>query len=233
MTKYETMTVPPTVEASAPALVVENSALRGGRETKAMSAVSPPDGADASDLERVFDHAFTYYLRADYERFSELVSTTGADAIDARLHGERLDGSRRRYHTARFDELPDGVFVLHDGRARLVLGESLLGRLRPRAAIIGAKLDRVVIVTVGIILAAEAVHQHRPGFADVGNESGDDRPSVLVVEEYLLRKEFGTAARIRCRSRLNLSRNGVRGEARGDDKSKPRASAPASWILQA
>src|SRR5437667_9530809 len=65
--------------------------------------------------------------RADYERFSELLSTTGADAIDARLHGERLDGSRRRYHTARFDELPDGVFVLHDGRARLVLGESLLG----------------------------------------------------------------------------------------------------------
>jgi len=68
LTKYETMTVPPAVEASAPALVVENSALRGGRETKAMSAFSPPDGADASDLERVFDHAFTYYLRADYER---------------------------------------------------------------------------------------------------------------------------------------------------------------------
>jgi hypothetical protein len=65
--------------------------------------------------------------RADYERFSELVSTTGADAIDARLHDERLDGRRRRHHAARFDELPDGAFVLHDGAARLVLGDRLLG----------------------------------------------------------------------------------------------------------
>ena len=52
-----------------------------------------------------------------------------------------------------------------------------------------------------------------------------------MVEEDLLRKEFGAAAKIRCRSRLNLSRNGVRDEARSDDKSKPRASAPASATL--
>jgi hypothetical protein len=70
--------------------------------------------------------------RADYDRFGELwraihPGVDGADAIDARLHDERLDGSRRRrHHSARFEDLPDGAFVLHDGRALLVLGGSLL-----------------------------------------------------------------------------------------------------------
>jgi hypothetical protein len=64
--------------------------------------------------------------RADYERFGELVGATGADAIDAQLHRERLEGTRRRFHHARFDELPDGAFVLHEDRPHLVLGEALL-----------------------------------------------------------------------------------------------------------
>ena len=64
--------------------------------------------------------------RADYNRFLERVQETRADAIDARLHAERLDGSRRRYHRTSFGELPDGAFVLHDDRPRLVLGEALL-----------------------------------------------------------------------------------------------------------
>jgi hypothetical protein len=70
--------------------------------------------------------------RADYDRFGELwhaihPGEAGADAIDARLHAERIDGPRRqRHHAARFGRLPDGAFVLHDGRARLVLGEQLL-----------------------------------------------------------------------------------------------------------
>jgi hypothetical protein len=70
--------------------------------------------------------------RADYDRLGELWQTlhpgeTGADAIDARLHRERLDPSRRqRRHAALFDTLPDGVFVLHGGWPRLVLAASLL-----------------------------------------------------------------------------------------------------------
>ena len=51
----------------------------------------------------------------------------GVDAIDARLHAERVvPGSRvQRRHVARFDELPDGVFVWHDDTPRLVLGDRL------------------------------------------------------------------------------------------------------------
>jgi hypothetical protein len=70
--------------------------------------------------------------RADYDRFVALwqqlhPGERGADAIDARLHGERVtDGSRaQRHHDAALDDLPDGTFVLRDDAPRLVLGESL------------------------------------------------------------------------------------------------------------
>lgn len=59
--------------------------------------------------------------RADYGRFTEIFGAK-ADAIDARLHEERM----RRYHEARFDELPDGAFVLEEGEPWLVLGDELL-----------------------------------------------------------------------------------------------------------
>jgi hypothetical protein len=52
---------------------------------------------------------------------------TGADAIDARLHAERVDEARaQRRHEARFETLPDGAFVVEDDAAFLVLGERLL-----------------------------------------------------------------------------------------------------------
>ena len=51
----------------------------------------------------------------------------GADAIDARLHAERLDGRARRRHAAAAAGLPDGAFVLDDGGAPwLVRGDALL-----------------------------------------------------------------------------------------------------------
>jgi hypothetical protein len=71
--------------------------------------------------------------RGDYDRFrvrwSELhPGDGGADDIDARLHRERLDPATRRqlHHTAPLDALPDGAFVLRDGRPHLVLGARLL-----------------------------------------------------------------------------------------------------------
>lgn len=70
--------------------------------------------------------------RADYDRFAaiwrELHDEGGADTIDARLHAERIDPTtrERRLRTVAFDGLPDGVFVLHDGEPKLVLGASLL-----------------------------------------------------------------------------------------------------------
>ena len=53
---------------------------------------------------------------------------TGADAVDAQLHEERVDPAtrERRLHEARLGGLPDGVFVLHRGSPHLVLGDRLL-----------------------------------------------------------------------------------------------------------
>ena len=52
----------------------------------------------------------------------------GADAIDERLHAERLDARTRgrRLHQVPFGELPDGAFVMRDNEPWLVLGGRLL-----------------------------------------------------------------------------------------------------------
>jgi len=72
--------------------------------------------------------------REDYVRFGEIwrslhLGETGADAIDARLHAERIvEGTRaQRHHDAALDELPDGAYVLRDGRPFLVIVDELLG----------------------------------------------------------------------------------------------------------
>jgi hypothetical protein len=61
----------------------------------------------------------------EYRRFRALWSArygapAGADAIDAVLHGERLDGRRKRTYRARCAELPDGTIVAFDATAWLV-----------------------------------------------------------------------------------------------------------------
>jgi hypothetical protein len=71
--------------------------------------------------------------REDYVRFAAIWRELhpvegGADAIDARLHAERIDPTTRaqRHHEAVLDDLPDGAFVLWEGVPRLVLGGELL-----------------------------------------------------------------------------------------------------------
>ena len=72
--------------------------------------------------------------RADYNGFVEIFSEAspsvrGADAIDEQLHAERLVGRRRErrfFNDVRYDELPDGTYVLYDGKPCLVLGPRLL-----------------------------------------------------------------------------------------------------------
>ena len=56
----------------------------------------------------------------------------GADAIDARLHAERLDldTRTRRLHRAAFSDLPDGAFVRVGGTAWLVRGTGCFGGRR-------------------------------------------------------------------------------------------------------
>jgi hypothetical protein len=72
--------------------------------------------------------------REDYDRFRAIwrelhPADAGADAIDARLHAERVTpGTRAQlHHEAPLDALPDGAFVLRDGAPRLVLRGELLG----------------------------------------------------------------------------------------------------------
>jgi hypothetical protein len=65
--------------------------------------------------------------RADYQRLTEIWTElhpgqTGADAIDAQLHRERL----AERPTVRVDGLPDGAFVIAAGTPALVLGRRLL-----------------------------------------------------------------------------------------------------------
>jgi hypothetical protein len=68
--------------------------------------------------------------RADYEHLRATWSEpgAGADAIDDRLHAERLDSRTRgrSLHEAAFGELPDGTFVMRDDKPWLVLGNELL-----------------------------------------------------------------------------------------------------------
>ena len=70
--------------------------------------------------------------REDYECFVAMWRSLhpgdrGADAIDARLHDERVDeGRRARVHDASLDDLPDGTFILAKHSLWLVRGNELL-----------------------------------------------------------------------------------------------------------
>ena len=49
-----------------------------------------------------------------------------APAMDAILHGERLEGSRKRLHETAFEGLPDGAVVAIEGGAFAARGDALL-----------------------------------------------------------------------------------------------------------
>ncbi len=61
--------------------------------------------------------------RADYLRYRAALGASGADAIDARLHAERLDARRKRLHAMPWREVPAGAFVDVGGTAHLVLSD--------------------------------------------------------------------------------------------------------------
>ncbi len=65
--------------------------------------------------------------REDYDHVVALLGLR-ADAIDERLHAERLDAAsrERRFHRASLGDLPDGAFVLNAGEPWLVCGDELL-----------------------------------------------------------------------------------------------------------
>ena len=63
--------------------------------------------------------------RADYVRYRAAIGLMGADAIDARLHADRLDGRRKRLHTMPWRDVPLGAFVEVNGTAMLVASDAL------------------------------------------------------------------------------------------------------------
>ncbi len=72
--------------------------------------------------------------RQDYNRFGEIwrelhPGQVGADAVDAQLQVERIDPvtQAQRRHRESWERLPDGAFVLCQGRPYLVLGRSADG----------------------------------------------------------------------------------------------------------
>ena len=99
--------------------------------------------------------------REDYTRFAafwrDLHGDVGANAIDERLHDERVEPATRghRLHRALLDELPDGAFVLHDRSPHLVRGRQLL-RWAPEGyltSVVRARGRRTTLVTPPSLVA--------------------------------------------------------------------------------
>jgi hypothetical protein len=106
--------------------------------------------------------------REDYVRFGEIWRSlhpgdTSADAIDARLHAERIVESTRaqRHHGAALDELPDGAYVLRDGRPFLVIADGLL---RWTSAGYDTRVSRAARVRTTLVTPPSLVEVLRAGW---------------------------------------------------------------------
>ena len=64
--------------------------------------------------------------RPEYERYRSAVGFAGADAMDARLHAERLDARRKRTHPKAWRDVPAGAYADLDGIPHVVLPDSIL-----------------------------------------------------------------------------------------------------------
>jgi hypothetical protein len=69
--------------------------------------------------------------RADYNRFRDLWqqhigAAADADTMDRRLHADRLDGKKKRTSRADLASLPDGTYVVWEGKPHLVLADKML-----------------------------------------------------------------------------------------------------------
>jgi hypothetical protein len=105
----------------------------------------------------------------DYRRFCTIwqrlhPSEVGADAMDRRLHAERVEprGRGQRRHTMTFDQLPAGAFVLCDDRPWLVLGSELL-EWTP-AGYIAARRERPGSETAVVLTPPSLVEVLRSGW---------------------------------------------------------------------
>jgi hypothetical protein len=96
---------------------------------------------------------------SDYRRFQSLWITcygepANADAMDLRLHADRLDGKKKRTYDAEIASLPDGAYIAFQGRAWLLWNgrlyawsDSGYAEHRPRAV----RGDVTVLTPVSIV----------------------------------------------------------------------------------
>ena len=108
--------------------------------------------------------------QAAWARAFDAEATPRAKAIDARLHGERVDRktrAQRRWMEA-LDELPDGAFVAIDGAAHLVWGDALLAW---SWAGYGAPRRRAATGPVVVLTPPSAVATLRVGYRPVLHSS--------------------------------------------------------------
>ena len=103
--------------------------------------------------------------RPEYLRYCAALGMRGADAIDARLHGDRLDGRRKRLHTMQWRDVPVGAFVDLEGLPMLVTDGQL--RSWSSAGGYGASVGRptrgraTVITPMANVVALRAGYQSR------------------------------------------------------------------------
>lgn len=109
----------------------------------------------------------------DYRRFGAIWQTlhpgqVGADAMDVQLQLERVDPETRgqRRHVWAFGDLPDGVFVLVDLRAWLVLGAELV-EWTP-AGYVGERRRRPRSGTAVVLTPPSLIDVLRAGWEPVG-----------------------------------------------------------------
>jgi hypothetical protein len=105
----------------------------------------------------------------DYLRFRAACtragwSDTSAEAIDRRLHADRLAGPRtRRTYSERIDDLPDGAYVEVDGAAWLIR-ESLLHGWTPAGYAARREFDRGPVTVITPRCAVEVIRAgYSPG----------------------------------------------------------------------
>jgi hypothetical protein len=101
--------------------------------------------------------------RSDYLRYCSSLGMKGADDIDARLHGDRLDGRRQRLHSLQWRDIPVGAFVASDDGPALVTTDGL----RPWSADVGytASIERPTHGCATVITPAANVAALRAGYA--------------------------------------------------------------------
>lgn len=109
--------------------------------------------------------------REDYRRFRDLwqrhiSAAASADAMDAVLHSERVDGRSKRTYRAGAGTLPDGTFVALKGAAWLVYGKQLYAwsdaEYTSRRPIVQGEVDVVTPRSIVTLLSAgyrPAIHR--------------------------------------------------------------------------